>query len=206
MPSLPFLIADDHVLFSQAVIAQLSQVQPGRKFHAVSSLAELNACNPEHYALALVDLSFGDGEAFTWLEGGPAIKTLVVTSAQEEAILNKLFTLEVDGCVHKSDEIACLIQGVDIVLAGGRYHSPRIKLLHQGLRRRPDALHKLLSPREYEVLQLVGLGHPNEEIASRLGLRASSISDHKKNLMLKLGVHSAAELMKCAIERGVTRL
>jgi DNA-binding NarL/FixJ family response regulator len=206
MPRLHILIADDHLLFTQALIGQLSPQLPECDWHSVGSLSELSAADTCDISLAIVDLSLGDGEAFQWLEANKTVRTLIVTSAREEAVITRVLALEVNGIAHKSDDLDCLLLAIRTVLGGGRYLSPRIQSLHHAIKRRPDALHKILSPREYEVLRLVGAGLSTDEIASQLGLRASSVSDHKKNLMMKLDVHSAAELMRSSFERGVARI
>jgi two-component system, NarL family, response regulator NreC len=63
-----------------------------------------------------------------------------------------------------------------------------------------------LSPREKEVIQLLAEGKSAKEIAYTLHVSAKTVETHRKNIMEKLGVHSIAELTKCAIRRGLTSL
>ncbi|MBI5423017.1 MAG: response regulator transcription factor [Opitutae bacterium] len=200
------LLADDHVLFNQALAAQLAQWLPGCRCEFVTSLAALRTTKLTEFDLAIVDLSFADGDALAWLTAHAAGRVLIVTAAQEEAVILHAVALEVDGVAHKSDDISVLRHAIDTILSGGHYLSPRIRELQTAIKRRPDALHKILSPRELEVLRLIGRGNTTDEIASTLGIRASSVSDHKKNLMQKLGAATANDLLRCAIERGVARV
>ena len=57
-----------------------------------------------------------------------------------------------------------------------------------------------LSKREYEILQLIGQGLSNQEIATRLFLSESTIKKHVSNLFLKLDVQRRTEAVKRAKE------
>ncbi|HVX86131.1 MAG TPA: response regulator transcription factor [Phycisphaerae bacterium] len=62
----------------------------------------------------------------------------------------------------------------------------------------------LLSPREREHLQLIADGKSTKEIARHLHVSVKTVETHRRNLMLKLHVHSIAELTKYAIREGLT--
>jgi len=54
----------------------------------------------------------------------------------------------------------------------------------------------LLTPREFEVLQLVVTGMLNKQIASELGTAEKTIKVHRGRVMKKLGIVSVAELVR----------
>jgi two-component system response regulator NreC len=60
-----------------------------------------------------------------------------------------------------------------------------------------------LTMREREILQLVVQGYTSSQIASRFCLSGRTIEVHRKNMMHKLGIHSQAELLHFAIQRGI---
>ena len=60
-----------------------------------------------------------------------------------------------------------------------------------------------MTPRELEVLRLIALGHTNAEIAGGLFLSVRTVETHRANLQRKLGVSGRAELVRCALERGL---
>ena len=62
-----------------------------------------------------------------------------------------------------------------------------------------------LSPREREVFQLVAEGHTNREVAELLGIRPATVETHRANILEKLDLHSTAELVRFAIQRGVIK-
>jgi DNA-binding CsgD family transcriptional regulator len=55
-----------------------------------------------------------------------------------------------------------------------------------------------LTPREMDVFQLLGQGKTSKEISVLLQLSTGTVSNHRKSLRRKLGVHSTAELIRCA--------
>jgi DNA-binding NarL/FixJ family response regulator len=60
-----------------------------------------------------------------------------------------------------------------------------------------------LTPREIEVLTLVGLGLSNAEIATRLFLSPFTAKTHVSRLFLKLGARDRAQLVVTAYETGL---
>ena len=54
----------------------------------------------------------------------------------------------------------------------------------------------LLTPREFEVMQLVITGMLNKQIAGELGTAEKTVKVHRGRVMQKLGVNSVAELVR----------
>jgi DNA-binding NarL/FixJ family response regulator len=71
--------------------------------------------------------------------------------------------------------------------AGRRSHSGRTAL--------PN-----LTDREFEILQLLGEAKSNREIAEQLHLSPKTVETHRMNLMRKLKVKNAAELLRFALQ------
>jgi PAS domain S-box-containing protein len=59
-----------------------------------------------------------------------------------------------------------------------------------------------LTVREREVVALIALGHETPRIAEKLGISAATVRTHVQNAMVKLGVHTRAELVAVAFSRG----
>jgi len=60
-----------------------------------------------------------------------------------------------------------------------------------------------LTAREREVLQLVGEGHTNQEIADQLGLSVKTVQSHRAAVMEKLGLRDVTHLVRYAVRRGL---
>ena len=54
----------------------------------------------------------------------------------------------------------------------------------------------LLTPREFEVMQLVITGMLNKQVAAELGVEEKTVKVHRGRVMQKLGVNSVAELVR----------
>ena len=71
---------------------------------------------------------------------------------------------------------------------------------------RPRAPVQRLSAREDEVLRLLASGDRSPCIAARLGISASTVEVHRRNIMRKLGLHCVVDLTKYAVRQGLTSL
>jgi len=60
-----------------------------------------------------------------------------------------------------------------------------------------------LTPREREVLEHLGAGQLGKQIAGDIGVSASTVKFHKNNLVKKLGVKSAAHLVRLGVQAGI---
>jgi DNA-binding NarL/FixJ family response regulator len=62
---------------------------------------------------------------------------------------------------------------------------------------------RMLSARELQVLSMVAEGNDTDAIALYLGLRRSTVAKHRHNIMKKLNVHKAVELVRAALDSGL---
>jgi PAS domain S-box-containing protein len=70
-------------------------------------------------------------------------------------------------------------------------------------RARTDEQAKRLSNRHRDVLQLIAMGLTSAEIAARLNISQATVITHRRNIMRKLGLHSAAELTAYTIKNRI---
>jgi FixJ family two-component response regulator len=69
------------------------------------------------------------------------------------------------------------------------------QLLHASERNNARALLERLTPREYEVMQLVATGLLNKQVGGELGMAEKTVKTHRAHMMQKLKITSVAELM-----------
>ncbi|WP_279550874.1 response regulator transcription factor [Leucobacter weissii] len=60
-----------------------------------------------------------------------------------------------------------------------------------------------LTPREQEILRLVGRGHTNDDIAAELVISPHTAKTHVSRVMTKLSAHDRAQLVIHAYETGL---
>ena len=63
-----------------------------------------------------------------------------------------------------------------------------------------------LTPREIDVLRLVGAGNANKEIGARLSLTEVTVKSHVKNILAKLGASDRTHAVTIALKRGIIDL
>ena len=69
------------------------------------------------------------------------------------------------------------------------------QLIRASERNHARALLQRLTPREYEVMQLVATGLLNKQVGGELGMAEKTVKTHRAHVMQKLGINSVAELM-----------
>ena len=60
----------------------------------------------------------------------------------------------------------------------------------------------LLTPREFEVMQLVATGLLNKQVGAELGMAEKTVKVHRGRVMQKLGITSVAELVRLVEKAG----
>jgi two-component system, NarL family, response regulator NreC len=207
-----FFVVEDQTILRKLLISHLRAEYLGCDVTEATSLAELQKTDLSELRpdLTLVDLELPDGNSLEWVE--QQLKTahypkmIVLTSVDEDYVLFRALHSSLPGFVHKNDEPAVLHQAIRTVLAGGVFFSATVQKMRSRMHSDPNFFNKVLSDREQKILEYLGQGLSNEEVAQLFGLRVSSVADHRKNIMCKLGLHSQTELMRYALEKGFSRI
>lgn len=193
------LLADDHPMISTAIEALLR----GTPFELVGmaatgdeTLHKVEELSPD---ILLLDLQMPGGTGMDVLRqirsNGRKMRVVLLTAAIDDASLIEARSLGVQGMVLKNSDPAYLLECLDRVSRGGRWHDPelveRATYLSESLR---DREIPSLSRRERELIVLVRKGMRNREIASRLGVTEGTIKVYLHTIFEKLGVSSRTEL------------
>jgi FixJ family two-component response regulator len=78
------------------------------------------------------------------------------------------------------------------------------QLLRASERNHARALLQRLTPREYEVMELVATGLLNKQVGGELGMAEKTVKTHRAHVMQKLGITSVAELMLVLQKADIT--
>ncbi len=137
----------------------------------------------------------------------PSARIVILSMHEEEEYSMKLVRLGVSGYLLKDSAAQEVIEAVRSAFAGRVYFSPQIsKTLAESYREvapLEDDPYERLNDREREVLQLIAEGHSNKAIADILFISPKTVDNHRTNLMRKLNIHSAADLVRWATKRGL---
>jgi two-component system capsular synthesis response regulator RcsB len=124
------------------------------------------------------------------------LPVLMLSVSNNLAILRMVVATGVLGLVDKTSSMDELPLAIQTVQRGMSYVSLSLKerIDAIGTNTVDDVGTKPLSPREIEVLRLLGSGQTVKEIALQLHKSVSTISRQKGDAMLKLGLKGDAEL------------
>lgn len=206
------LIVEDETILRRHLMQFVADCFPAAVVSEAKSVSDLHTIlnEKEVFDLALVDLDLPDGNALAWVNEVKkrygSTKILILSSEHHEFVIHRALHSEINGFVHKNDEPAILIAALRAVLAGGHYISPTVNAIRQKIHSSPTFFQKLLSPREQELLVLMGKGYNDEEIAAQLSIKTSGVGAHRKNLMTKLDLHSREQLVAYAKAKGFDRI
>ena len=119
----------------------------------------------------------------------PDLKILLLCELVSPALVGCVIDEHVDGVVLKADAPAEMIVALRHVLEG-RAVMPRG--WHEASLER-EAVVRVLSTREREVLELAAAGLSNKEIAERLVISINTVKFHLRGIYCSLGVHNRVQ-------------
>src|SRR5438132_10582114 len=146
-------------------------------------------------------------------EAVPHTKVLVLTMHESDQMVLRALDAGAHGYILKSDLTDSLPIAVRAIAEGKRFLTPKVSEIvldgflktrseHQQQGRRSTRT----TPREIEIIRLLAEGKSNKEIAARLGITVSTVETHRSKIMLKLDLHSLAELIHYAMRLGIVTL
>lgn len=200
------LLADDHAIV-RAGLRALLDGEPDIEVvgEAPTAEAAIAHCATDPVDLVLMDLRFGPGmsgvQATRSLRALPdPPHVLVVTNYDTDADIIDAVEAGAAGYLLKDTPPAELLGAVRAAAAGESVLSPTVASKLMARVRRPQTS---LTPRELEVLALVGDGRSNREIGRELFLSEATIKSHLVHVFGKLGVKSRTSAVARARELGL---
>ncbi|MDH5666408.1 MAG: response regulator transcription factor [Nitrospira sp.] len=205
------LIADDHSIFLAGLhrlvedsCEVVGMVENGR--------ALVEAAGKLKPDLILLDISMpllnGLDAAREIKKSEPDCKILFLTMHASPTYATEAIKAGGNGYLLKQSAASELSTAIEAVLGGQTYLTPAITRSVLDSMLKPDSLALKravgdLTPRQREVLQLVGEGKGTKDIATLLNVSVKTVEFHKARLMEQLEMHSTADLMKFAIAEGL---
>ena len=180
----------------------------GEAEDAATGLALCRLHKPD---IVLLDLNLPDKDGVAMadelLAMNPRTRILALSSECDDYTLYRVLNSGVHGYVDKNRQsMEVLKEAIDEVLKGRVFFTEVVQQVRQRLRSEPKAFPKLLTEREQQLLELLGGGLTNEEVAQRLKLSTSTVQLHRRNIMGKLGLHRTPDLIRYAVSKGFAKL
>jgi two-component system response regulator NreC len=214
MNPIRILLADDHTVMRRGLRALLER-QNG--FVVVAEAADGREAVDTAAAIcpdvAVIDIGMpnlnGIEAALRITEKRPETAVVILSMHADESYVLRALKSGARGYLLKDSPEEDLINAIRAVHQGKAFFSPEISkmlaedYMRQMQQRGVEDSYELLTPREREVLQMLGEGNSNKEVATKLNLSLHTVETHRGNLLEKLNLHSTAELILYAVRKGI---
>jgi DNA-binding NarL/FixJ family response regulator len=197
---------DDHPLMHEGISAlinnQADMTLIAEASNGSEALGEFRRCLPD---VTLMDLRLPD------MSGIDAMISILKEFPEARIIMLTMF----EGDVEIRRALEAGARGYMLKTMPPRELVEVIRRVHRGLKHIPAEIaahlaehlgEESLTGREIEVLQLVGGGNRNRDIAEKLFISEETVKVHIKHIMEKLGASDRTEAVAIAIRRGIIQL
>jgi DNA-binding NarL/FixJ family response regulator len=208
------LIADDHPLFREALRGAVARVLPGATLREADNVERLYALveSEPDADLLLLDLNMPGAHGFSALvhlrAHHPELPVVVVSAREEPAVMRRALDHGAMGFIPKSADSATLGEALGRVLEGDRWAPPAAGGAPAAPADEHEAARRVagLTPQQFRVLQMLGDGLLNKQIAYALGVSEATIKAHMTAILRKLGATNRTQAVlvagKLALEPG----
>lgn len=202
--NLTVAIIDDNRLVREALASMLERLADMRVFAAAEADATVLAdANPD---VLLLDVGLRDQDSLrvagALMKDIPDAKIIVMDLIPVNEEIMEFVNLGVCGFVLKDASFDEFVHTIRSVANGDKVLPPRMteslfsQIVQEGTMRRDDQLldDVRLTRREGEVIELIGEGLSNKEIALRLNIATHTVKSHVRNVMEKLALHTRLQI------------
>jgi len=212
------LTVDDHELFRTGLREVLRGLKPRPTLLEAGTAEEALGAAAAHddLDLVLLDLGLPDVDGFTLLAKlracHPLVSVVVVSGQESPRQIKAALDGGAVGFIPKSSSKDVILSALEIVRAGSTYVPPGALDLAalEAEERAASAKVELrrvhtagLTPRQREVLELMGKGLTNKEIAGVLGIAPLTVKVHVAAVLQALDVSNRTEAVMAMVELGL---
>lgn len=203
------LIADDHAMVRDGVKNLVQQnsdlIVVGEAASGKQTLDLFDTLSPD---LVVLDISLPDMNGMEVskliLAKHPTANIVILSMYDDEDYISRCIEFGVKGYVVKNESGTELDNAIRCVLQGKNYFSRQaqdviFKKYSQNVTRKKvtdDSIR--LTRREIEIVKLISDGLTSQQMADRLFISHRTVETHRANLMKKMSVKNAVELVKKA--------
>ena len=204
MPTL--LIADDHPLFRDALQRAVQQCMPSARMAEAEHVDGLLALVERHpdADLLLMDLNMPGAQGFSALvhvrSQHPELPIVMVSAREEPLVMRRALDHGALGFIPKSTDADTLGKALLRVLEGDRWVPEAVAGAAPASRDEQDAAARVreLTPQQFRVLQMLGSGLLNKQMAFELAVSEATIKAHMTAILRKLGASNRTQAVLIA--------
>jgi DNA-binding NarL/FixJ family response regulator len=204
------LIADDFPVVREGlkkIFSKISHISVTGE--AQNGQEILDKVQTEDFDVVLLDIAMPNTN---WLDvlkelkiRKPKLPVLMLSMHRGEDYVTRAFRAGASGYLTKESMLDEIVRAVEKVSKGGKYISPSIAETLISLFDTEGEIppHKLLSDREYEVMNLLVRGKKVSEIARQLFLSPNTVNTYRARILEKTNTKNIAELVHYAIKNNL---
>ncbi len=204
------IIVEDHPIVRQGLRTLLERQGCQVVAETGDGLEALKLIETHQPRLLLLDLSLKGLNGLEVLRQARrlarSMRVLVLSMYDDDAYVVEALRSGAMAYVLKGSPVEELVQALEALYQGRRYLSAPLSERLLAQTEEPQDLrdpYETLTNRERQILHLTAEGYTSREIAERLFISPRTVEKHRENLMTKLGLHSQAELIHYAVQRGL---
>ncbi len=195
-------IAEDHQALIDGIHSYLEYEEDIKIVgHANDGEALLEVVKRKQPKVVLCDIRMPkiDGMAATRIikKEYPQTNIIAFTMFDQEEAIRQMIEAGAVGYVLKNSSLQIVLEAIRLVAAGKTYYDKKIHLPTA----EKNTSKSILSSREKQIMGLIARGTTSHQIAEQLFIGKSTVDTHRKNMIRKLGLSGAGELLRYALER-----
>ena len=199
------LLADDHIVIRMGLMTAVSDATDMEVVADVENGQDaLKAFRKHRPDIVILDLRMQGLSGIETLralrEEYKSARILVFSNYAKGEEIYQAMKAGASGFVMKEMPLDRLLEAIRAVHEGEQYIPPEIAM------RVGERVLAQLSPRELDVLQMLGRGLSNKEIGAQLGVVEGTVKIHITNIFSKLGVSDRTQALIKAIKRGIVQI
>jgi DNA-binding NarL/FixJ family response regulator len=209
METIRILLADDHSLVRAGIRALVDRIVGMKVVGEANDGHEAIRMVKEHHPdVVLMDITMPGLNGLEAMEhlrkDFPDVLVVILSVSTNEEFVAQALRLGASGYLLKGATPSELEVAIRAVLRGETYLSAAVskQVVRSYLERVAGgtSLFELLTPRQREILQLIGEGHSTKDIAQLLTLSVKTVERHRAELMDRLDIHDLAGLIHYTIK------
>lgn len=214
MQKIKVMLVEDHPEYRDVIKLALDEEADVELIKQVGSseraLSVLQRAEPEEVPdLILLDLNLPGISGIDAIPDirsfAPMTKIIVLTQSAKEADVMRAIHHGASGYLLKSSTASQVVDAVRTVANGGVLLGSNVaKFVLDSLRSKlPDELNAALSPREMEILRLLGEGLVKKQVAQQLEISVNTVATYIRRIYEKLDVQNAPAAITKAFQLGL---
>ena len=190
------MIVDDHEVVRRGIAEVVDRAEGMTVCAEAGSVADgVRRAGLVHPQVMLADLQLPDGTGIDLIrqvrEAQPDVKAVVLTSFDDDEALAAALEVGAAAYMLKSVRGAAITDVIRAVAAGRTLLDERTITRRKAGHEDPT---ENLTPSELRVLDLIGEGLSNREIAERLGVAEKTVKNHITSLLAKMGLQRRTQV------------